>query len=353
MDQFAKQILDDPRWAQLAARDRRADQQFVYAVSSTGIFCRPSCPARLPRPEHVLFYPSAEEATASGFRPCKRCRPGERSLCEQHAAVIAEACRCIESSPGKIVLRELAAAAGMSPAHFHRLFRALTGVTPRSYAVSQRSAAMRESLLNSPSVTDAIYKAGFDASSRFYASADKGLGMTPTAFRAGGHSMKIYFAVGQCTLGSILVAQTERGVCAILLGDDPEELVRDLERRFPRASLHGSDARYEQTVAQVVALVEAPALGLALPLDIRGTAFQQRVWEALLKLPPGATASYGALAASLGLPRSSRAVAQACAANALAVAIPCHRVVRGDGALSGYRWGIERKRTLLAREAAK
>ena len=351
MGDTANQVSGDPRWALITARNAGADETFVYAVSSTGIFCQPSCAARLPRPEHVCFYPSAEEARAAGFRPCKRCLPGGPSLREQHAAVIAEACRRIESSTGNVQLRRLAAAAGMSPAHFHRIFKALTGVTPKGYAAAQRSAAMRESLASSASVTEAIYESGFRASSRFYASAEKGLGMTPSTFRAGGASADIHFAVGQCSLGAILVAQTDRGICAILLGNDAEELIHDLERRFPQANLRGGDALYEQAVAQVIAFVEAPRDGLALPLDIRGTAFQQKVWQALRDLRPGATASYAAVAAGIGLPGSARAVAQACAANALAVAIPCHRVVRSDGGLSGYRWGIERKRALLAREA--
>ena len=211
---------------------------------------------------------------------------------------------------------------------------------------------MRDQLLHSTSVTEAVYEAGFGASSRFYALADKGLGMTPSVFRAGGRGVKIRFAVGQSTLGAVLVAQSARGLCAILLGDNADELLQDLQRRFPQADLLAGEPEYERTVAQVVALVEAPALGLALPLDIRGTAFQQRVWQALAKLPPGTTATYTGIASALELPGAARAVAQACAANALAVAIPCHRVVRSDGGLAGYRWGVERKRTLLAREAA-
>ncbi len=239
----------------------------------------------------------------------------------------------------------------MSSFHFHRVFRAITGVTPKKYAGAYRTRSVREKLSSSPTVTEAIYAAGYNANSRFYATSNQTLGMTPSAFRAGGRSMEIHFAVGESTLGSILVAQSDAGICAILLGSDPEKLVHELEDRFPKASLVGADAAFEQLVAKVVGFVEAPSIGLDLPLDIRGTAFQQRVWQALRAIPAGSTASYTAIAGQLGLPGSARAVARACAANALAVAIPCHRVVRSDGTLSGYRWGVERKRLLLAREA--
>lgn len=254
-----------------------------------------------------------------------------------------------ERMPG---LDALAKAAGMSRFHFHRVFKSVTGVTPQAYAAAHRAQRLREELPRSRSVTEAIYGAGFNSSGRFYASASKTLGMTPTRFRAGGSGTSIRFAVGECSLGSILVAATEQGLCAISLGDDPGELLRELQDRFPHAALVGGDEDFEQLVAKVVGLVEAPALGLELPLHVRGTAFQLRVWQALCRIPPGATASYAEIAGRIGAPKSARAVAQACAANAIAVAIPCHRVVRTDGSLSGYRWGVERKRTLLEREAA-
>ena len=247
-------------------------------------------------------------------------------------------------------LDALARAAGLSRSRFDRVFRAEAGVTPRGYAAALRGRRVREELERGTSVTGAIYGSGFSSSGRFYEAADATLGMTPTAFRAGGDGVAIRFAVGACSLGSILVAASDRGVCAILLGDDPAALVRDLQDRFPRADLVGGDDDFEQVVAAVVGLVEAPRAGLNLPLDIRGTVFQRRVWEALNQIPPGQTASYTAVAAAIGLPRSVRAVAQACGANALAVAIPCHRVVRTDGGLSGYRWGVERKAELLRRE---
>lgn len=239
----------------------------------------------------------------------------------------------------------------MSPYHFHRVFKSVTGLTPKSYAVAHRARRAREKLAGGSTVTEAVFDAGFNSSGRFYESANQVLGMTPTDFRAGGANTEIRFAIGQCSLGAILVAQSRRGVCAILLGDDPEALLNDLQDRFPRATLIGGDREFEQLVARVVGFVERPELGLDLPLDIRGTAFQQRVWQALRKIPAGATRSYAEIARSIGAPGSVRAVAQACAANALAVAVPCHRVVRSDGSLSGYRWGVERKRALLARES--
>lgn len=268
------------------------------------------------------------------------------------AALVAAACRRIEQAETPPSLQVLAQAAGLSPHRFHRLFRALTGVTPRAYAQAHRGRALRAALAQpGATVVDAAFAAGFNASSRFYASADALLGMPPAQYRAGGAKARIRFALGQCTLGALLVARSERGLCAIALGDDPEDLLRELQDRFPRAELVGGDAEFERWMAQVVGLVETPAIGLELPLDIRGTAFQQRVWEALRKIPPGRTASYAEIAAAIGRPQAVRAVAAACAANPLAVVIPCHRVVRSDGGLSGYRWGVARKRALLAREA--
>ncbi|MFN3323321.1 MAG: bifunctional DNA-binding transcriptional regulator/O6-methylguanine-DNA methyltransferase Ada [Bryobacteraceae bacterium] len=263
---------------------------------------------------------------------------------------IAAVCRLIENAEVPPALETMARHAGLSASHFHRLFKAATGVTPRQYAAAHRAARVRTALAARANVTEAIYDAGFNSTGRFYDTAQDVLGMKPSEFRAGGAGQEIRFAVGECSLGSILVAQSARGICAILLGDDPDALVRDLEGRFPRADLIGGDERFERLVAQVVGFVEEPALGLDLPLDIRGTAFQQRVWEALRKIPAGGTVSYAEIAKRIGAPRSARAVARACAANPLAVAIPCHRVVRRDGVVSGYRWGVERKRALLERE---
>jgi AraC family transcriptional regulator of adaptative response/methylated-DNA-[protein]-cysteine methyltransferase len=342
----------EDRWAAVVRRDRRADGIFYYSVQTTGVYCRPGCAARRPRREHVRFHATCQEAEAAGFRPCRRCRPDERALADRHAAAVARACRLIETAEEMPGLAALAGAAGMSRFHFHRVFKATTGVTPRAYAAAHRARRVRDALTRGKTVTDAIYEAGFASSGRFYATSGAVLGMTPTDFRSGGAGASIRFAVGECSLGSILVAATEKGVCAILLGDDPDRLVRDLQDRFPKARLIGADQGFEHVVARVVGLVERPALGLDLPLDVRGTAFQQRVWQALRRIPAGATATYRDIAERLGVPRAVRAVARACASNPIAVAIPCHRVVRRDGALSGYRWGVDRKRALLAREAA-
>jgi AraC family transcriptional regulator of adaptative response/methylated-DNA-[protein]-cysteine methyltransferase len=265
---------------------------------------------------------------------------------------VAQACRLIQTAEDMPNLDTLATAAGMSRYHFHRVFKAITGVTPKAYAAAHRAQRVRDELVRTDTVTEAIYGAGFHSTGRFYATSSEVLGMTPTDFRSGGTGAAIRFAIGACSLGSILVAATGKGVCAILLGDDPEALVRDLQDRFPKAQLLGGDPDFEHVVAKVVGFVEAPALGLDLPLDVRGTAFQQRVWQALRAIPAGTTASYTDIAQRLGVPKAARAVAQACASNTIAVAIPCHRVVRSDGSLSGYRWGVERKRALLDREVA-
>lgn len=337
-------------WRAVRARDRDADGRFVYAVRSTGVYCRPSCPSRPARPENVSFHPSPAAARAAGYRACKRCKPDHHAADGAHAGVIA-ACRAIEAAEELPDLTTLAAAAGLSRFHFHRLFKAVTGVTPKAYAAAWRSRRVREALQSGAPVTAALYAAGYNSNARFYHDAPAILGMTPSAYRAGGANEQIRFAIGECSLGAILVAATARGLCAILLGDDPDALARELQDRFPNATLCGDDENFAHTVALVVGFVEAPALGLELPLDIRGTAFQQRVWQALREIPPGVTMSYAEVAARIGRPRAVRAVAQACGANALAVAIPCHRVVRSDGALSGYRWGVQRKRALLEREA--
>ncbi|AQT94497.1 MULTISPECIES: bifunctional DNA-binding transcriptional regulator/O6-methylguanine-DNA methyltransferase Ada [Pseudomonas] len=342
----------DPRWAAILARDPKADTLFVYGVKTTGVYCRPSSASRLPRPENIEFFDTPAQAEAAGYRASKRAAGDQTQLAAQHAQLVADACRHIEQADTPPSLNALALQANLSPFHFHRVFKAVTGLTPKGYASAHRSRKVRDSLKASHSVTDALYDAGFNSNSRFYASANQLLGMTPSDYKAGGTNNAILFAVGQCSLGAILVAQSARGVCAILLGDDPDQLVRDLQDQFPKAELVGADQRFEQLVAQVVGFIEAPALGLDLPLDLRGTAFQERVWQALRDIPPGSTASYAQIAKRIGAPTSFRAVAQACGANSLAVAIPCHRVVRSNGELSGYRWGVERKQQLLAREQA-
>ncbi len=342
---------NDPRWTAIVNRDASADGKFYYSVKSTGVYCRPSCAARRARPENVQFHLTCEDAEKAGFRPCKRCKPRGPALAAQNAGRIVRACRLIEQSEEPPSLEDLSAAAGMSVYHFHRTFKAVTGLTPKEYAEAHRSNRMRASLERSKTVTNAIYDAGFHSSSRFYENSTGALGMTPTKFRAGGADTDIHFALGECSLGSFLVAQSGKGVCSILLGDNPDALVRDLQDRFPNANLIGDESGYERLVAEVICLIERPGTGLGLPLDIRGTAFQRRVWKALRQIPPGSTATYSEIAGKIGSPQSVRAVAQACGANPLAIAIPCHRVIRSDGGVSGYRWGAERKRALLEREA--
>jgi AraC family transcriptional regulator of adaptative response/methylated-DNA-[protein]-cysteine methyltransferase len=342
---------EDDRWTAVVRRDRSADGVFYYSVLTTGVYCRPSCQSRLARRENVDFHTTCEEAEKAGFRPCKRCRPNEPPLAERRAAAVAKACRMIEEAEKVPSLSALAAAAGMSRFHFHHVFKLVTGVTPKAYAAARLAQRVRDELPLRDTITEAIYGAGFNSSGRFYAKSSEVLGMTPTKFRSGGGGESIRFAVGQCSLGSILVASTEMGICAIRFGDNPDALVRDLQDRFAKATLIGDDPGFEQLVVKVIGFVEAPAQDFDLPLDIRGTAFQQRVWQALREIPAGSTRSYAEIGKKIGAPKAIRAVAQACLSNGIAVAIPCHRVVRTDGSLSGYRWGVERKRALLDREA--
>jgi AraC family transcriptional regulator of adaptative response/methylated-DNA-[protein]-cysteine methyltransferase len=348
---LANNIEQDPRWAMVVMRDASADGKFYYAVKTTGVYCCPSCPSRLAKPENIEFYNSREEAQLTGFRACKRCKPDQISLAEQHAAKVSEICKLIENAEETLSLEQLASHAGMSIYHFHRIFKKVTGLTPKAYTVAHQAKRIRNKLGHSGTVTEAIFDAGYNSNSRFYEKSKRILGMTPTNYRAGGKDADIHFALGECSLGTILVASSTLGVCMISLGDDPEVLIRELQDRLPKANLIGGDADFEHLVAKVVGFIEAPAIGLNLPLDIRGTAFQQRVWQALCEIPVGSTASYKDIAVRIGSPKAVRAVAGACAANILAIAIPCHRVIKSDGALSGYRWGVEHKRALLAREA--
>ena len=341
---------DDERWRAVSNRDPASDGVFIYSVKTTGVYCRPTCPSRLAKRENVRFHATCAEAERAGFRACKRCQPAGASAAERQVEVVARACRMIEAAEQAPALEELATTLGLSAAHFHRLFKAQTGVTPKAYASAQRASRVRQELASGQPVTRALYRAGYASNGAFHASSQKVLGMQPKAVRAGGRGETIRFAIGQCWLGSILVAATEKGICAILLGDDPEELIRDLQNRFRRAELIGGDAKFEKLVARVVGFVEQPAKASKLPLDIRGTAFQQQVWQALLKIPAGTTVSYAEIARRIGRPGSVRAVGQAIGANPIAVAIPCHRVVRTDGSLCGYHWGVERKIELQERE---
>ncbi|MCC8193616.1 MAG: bifunctional DNA-binding transcriptional regulator/O6-methylguanine-DNA methyltransferase Ada [Deltaproteobacteria bacterium] len=332
----------------LARQDIAPDS--VYAVTTTGVYCRIGCPARTPKPEHVLFFDSGEKAVEAGFRPCKRCRPDEPGTDARDAALVADICRRIENSLTPPSLATLAASAGLSASHLRRIFRRITGVTPKAYAKTVQAERLRWRMSESGTVTEAIYEAGFGSAGHFYGQADGFLGMTPSAWRAGGAATRILYATRPCSLGFVLAAQTERGICAISLGDDAASLAAELAERFPAAELIADDPSFTAAMEAVVAFVDTPGSDLNLPLDIRGTAFQRRVWQALREIPAGATQSYADLAAGIGAPGAARAVARACAANTLAVAIPCHRVIRGNGRYSGYRWGVERKKALLDAE---
>ena len=344
---------DEARWRAVAARDRTADGRFIYAVRTTGIYCKPSCAARLPRRTNVTFHATSEEAERLGFRACRRCRPKLAPGNETAYQVVTTAARMIEGAIAgdrKVPLLEmLAARSGFSTFHFHRMFKQALGVTPKAYEAAIRADRAAQSLSAGGTITAAIYDAGYASSSRFYDAAAARMGMTPATRRAGGQGETIRYAIGRTSLGQVLVAETGRGVCAILLGERDADLVRDLEQRFAKARLSADAASLGDRLAAVIALIEKPHRH-SIPLDVRGTAFQEQVWQALRAIPIGETATYAEIAAAVGRPKAVRAVAGACAANPAAVAIPCHRVVRSDGHISGYRWGSERKARLLARE---
>ncbi|MEO6593134.1 MAG: bifunctional DNA-binding transcriptional regulator/O6-methylguanine-DNA methyltransferase Ada [Planctomycetota bacterium] len=346
-------VQHDARWRAVLARDAAADGTFVFAVRTTRIYCRPSCGARRARPENVEFHADGAAAQRAGFRACKRCRPDAASSTQRQAELVAALCRRLEAAHAPLRLRDLAAHAGMSPFHVQRLFKAVVGVTPRAYSEALRRRRLHAALGSRRSVTAAQHAAGYESSGHFYADTGPGLGMTPRGYRAGGLGERIQFAIGECSLGAVLVAATARGVAAILIGSDANELAHDLERRFPKAELVGGDAAFERVVAEVTGFVDGARTGFDLPLDIRGTVFQQRVWQVLRDVSAGQRVSYAEVAARLGAPRAARAVARACAANSHAVVIPCHRVVRTNGDVSGYRFGVDRKRALLAREQVR
>ncbi len=349
----ASYATDEQRWLAVQRRDPRADGQFVYSVASTGIYCRPVCPSRLAMRKHIAFHDSAAAAEQAGFRACRRCRPNGASQAARHAEAAAKACRIIESSETSPALETLANAVGLSRFHFQRIFKNAIGVTPREYAAAKRSGTVKSNLRSNGTITEAIYGAGFSSSSRFYERADEILGMTPSEYRNGGSGVAIRFAIAKSTLGLVLVAGTVRGICAIRFGEDRATLEEELRRDFSRASVEKADEEFKKWVTGVVAQIEQPSRTFDPPLDIRGTAFQQRVWQALREIPLGKTASYTEVAARIGRPAAVRAVAGACAANPVAVIVPCHRVVRSDGGLSGYFWGVDRKRKLLEREGAR
>lgn len=343
---------EDARWTAVCNRDRRCDGSFVYGVRTTGVYCRPSCGARRPLRRNVEFHATSDAAEAAGFRPCRRCRPDAPAGEDPHDGLVTRVCRAIDEAMVPPTLAELARIAGMSPSRLHRVFRSKVGVTPKAYAAARRSERSRRLLHAGATITEALYEAGYGSSSAFYGDRAHSLGMTASAYRRGAAGVDIRYAIAPCWLGHVLAAATPRGACAILLGDTAGDLVAELTRMYPHARHAGRDVAFERLLAQVVALVSEPESAPNLALDIRGTAFQQRVWEALRAVPPGRRVTYAELARRIGAPGAVRAVGRACATNALAIAVPCHRAVRTDGGLAGYRWGVERKRALLDREAS-
>ncbi|PNS08679.1 bifunctional DNA-binding transcriptional regulator/O6-methylguanine-DNA methyltransferase Ada [Solilutibacter silvestris] len=352
-DALAAATLRDPRWLDVQAHNASADGRFWFGVATTGVFCRPGCGARTPRPENVRFFTSIDAAKSAGFRACKRCRPEGLSDAQANRVLVEAACQRIDAAEREPTLAELSADADMSPFHFQRMFKAVLGISPKQYATTRRQQRVRDGLNGGRDVTTALHDAGFGSASRFHAEAKSQLGMTAQRYRDGGVGERIRYALGDSSLGRVLIAETDRGLCTILFGDDDDELVADLHARFARAECISDDAALATHLADVIALVDDPAHAVDLPLDIRGTAFQQKVWAELRRIPAGETVSYSELATRVGVPDAARAIAGACAANPLAVAIPCHRVVRADGALSGYRWGVQRKEILLQREGAR
>jgi AraC family transcriptional regulator of adaptative response/methylated-DNA-[protein]-cysteine methyltransferase len=344
---------EQQRYRALERRDARADGVFFYSVATTGVYCRPSCGARLALRKNVAFHTTADDAESAGFRPCKRCKPRELSLVTRHDQLIASVRERLESSSTDKSLSALAQLAGMSPFYLQRLFKKHVGMSPREYAAAHRLACIEDELREGCSVTSALYEAGYSSSSRFYESGSGALGMQPAKLRRGGLGVSLRAVVRPCCLGRVLIATTDRGVAAIAFGSDERELFSELSARFPHADIASTNGALDALAEQIVAMIDGAGISDSVPLDLIGTAFQQRVWNALRKIPRGETRSYRQIAEAIGAPHAVRAVGTACATNPVAVAVPCHRVVREGGALGGYRWGLERKQKLLAQERKK
>jgi AraC family transcriptional regulator of adaptative response/methylated-DNA-[protein]-cysteine methyltransferase len=339
-------------WEALSNPQYPAGVEFYYGVRTTGVYCRPGCKSRRPRRENVRFFTTTQAAERAGFRPCKRCNPSGAQEDSAHRTLIMKAVELIESVDEPLSLEYLAGKLGLSSFHFQRLFKKTVGISPKEYYQEKRAGRVRSLLKGEERVSDVIYQAGFGSSRGFYSQAAGSLGMTPGDYRKGGAGMQIFYAVQETSLGWTLVAATERGVCAVIFGENTPALEQDLRARFPGADCLPADETYKNWVAAVIAYLDTPQKGINLPLDVCGTAFQRRVWAALREIPCGTTATYAEIAGRIGQPKAARAVAQACASNPIAGVIPCHRVVRADGDLGGYRWGLPRKRSLLEREKA-
>jgi AraC family transcriptional regulator of adaptative response/methylated-DNA-[protein]-cysteine methyltransferase len=337
------------KWSMVLARDTKADGRFVYAVKSTGIFCRPTCPSRRPRRENVEFFNSPAQAQQAGYRACRRCTPLERNPQSQK---VEAACRYIdENLDVTLSLTAISRHVAISPFHFQRMFKRMLGISPREYQQARRAGKFRQALLSDGSVTEAIYEAGFSSSSRAYESVPAQLGMTPSEFKRGGDGIEIRCTVISTELGKLLVATTPRGVCAVRFGESEAALLRELKKDFNAAEIRRDDVGLESVATQIKQLLSGSAAPLNIPLDLRGTAFQQMVWKELRRIPQGQTRSYTDVAKAIGKPKAVRAVANACGSNPVAIVVPCHRVVQKNGSLAGYRWGVKRKAALLEKEA--
>jgi len=344
---------EETYWQAVLTRDKHSDGTFVYAVRSTGIYCNPSCAARRPRREQVVFFPQPEAAEQAGYRACRRCRPQEASVYQLQLEVVQHACHYIETHlEGPLTLEALGKEVSVSPYHLQRIFKRIMGITPRQYAQAYRLGQLKQQLKEGETVTTALYNTGYGSSSRLYEQAPAQLGMTPAAYRQGGKSMHIGYAIVDCPLGRLLIAATEKGICAVSLGDSDAVLETALHSEYPAAEIQRDGVALSQWVSTLLNHLNGQQPQLDLPIDVQATAFQWRVWQALRAIPYGSTRSYSQVAQALGDPKATRAVARACASNPVAIVVPCHRVVREDGKLGGYRWGLERKQRLLAQEAS-